>query len=36
MDLKKLFLGENVGGFDFLLRTTFGVLVAIALKMNLV
>jgi len=31
MDLKKLFLEENVGGFDLLLRTTFGVLAIIAL-----
>jgi hypothetical protein len=26
MDLKKLFLEKNVGGFDFLFRATFGVL----------
>jgi hypothetical protein len=31
MNLKKLFLEENVGGFDLLLRTMFGVLAIIAL-----
>jgi len=31
-----LFLEENVGGFDLLFRTTFGVLAIIALAMNLV
>jgi hypothetical protein len=29
-DLKKLFLEENVGGFDLLFRTAFGVLAIIA------
>jgi Protein of unknown function (DUF2892) len=31
-----LFLEENVGGFDLLFRTTFGVLAIIALAANLV
>lgn len=36
MDFKKLFLEENVGGFDLILRATLGVLAIIALAMNLV
>jgi len=36
MDLKKLFLEENVGGFDLILRTLLGVLGIIVLAMNLV
>lgn len=31
MNLKKLFLEENVGGFDLLLRTTYGTLAVLAL-----
>lgn len=36
MQLKKLFLEENVGGFDLMLRTLLGVLATLALAMNLV
>jgi hypothetical protein len=36
MNLKKLFLEENVGGFDLLLRTMFGVLAIIALGIGFV
>jgi hypothetical protein len=36
MNFKKLFLEENVGGFDLVLRTTLGVLAIIALAMGLV
>ncbi|AKB20129.1 MULTISPECIES: DUF2892 domain-containing protein [unclassified Methanosarcina] len=36
MELKKLFLEENVGGFDLILRTFLGVLGITALAMNLV
>lgn len=36
MNLKKLFLEENVGGFDLLFRTMFGVLAIIALAAGLV
>ena len=36
MDLKKLFLEENVGGFDLILRALLGVLGITALAMNLV
>ena len=35
-DLKKLFLEENVGGFDLLFRTAFGVLAIIALATGFV
>ena len=31
MNLKKLLLEENVGGFDLLCRTTYGVLATLAL-----
>ena len=36
MNLKKLFLEENVGGFDLILRALLGVLGITALTMNLV
>lgn len=36
MNFKKLFLEENVGGFDLLFRTMFGVLAIIALAAGLV
>jgi hypothetical protein len=36
MNLKKLFLEENVGGFDLFFRTTFGILAIIALAAGLV
>jgi hypothetical protein len=36
MNLKKLFLEENVGGFDLMLRTTLGVAAIVALATNLV
>ncbi len=36
MDFKKLFLEENVGGFDLLFRTAFGVLAIIALATGFV
>jgi hypothetical protein len=36
MDLKKLFLEENVGGFDLLFRAIFGVLAIIALATGFV
>jgi hypothetical protein len=35
-DLKKLFLEENVGGFDLLFRTAFGVIAIIALATGFV
>jgi hypothetical protein len=35
-DLKKLFLEVNVGGFDLLFRTAFGVLAIIALATGFV
>lgn len=36
MNLKKLFLEENVGGFDLLFRTIYGVLATLALATGLV
>jgi hypothetical protein len=36
MNFKKLFLEQNVGGFDLVLRTIFGVLAIIALATGLV
>ncbi|AKB49434.1 hypothetical protein MSBRW_0181 [Methanosarcina barkeri str. Wiesmoor] len=36
MNLQKLFLEENVGGFDLLLRTMCGVLSTLALSTGLV
>ena len=36
MDLKKLFLEENVGGFDLMFRAIFGVLSIIALATGFV
>ncbi|WP_292391414.1 YgaP family membrane protein [Methanosarcina sp. UBA5] len=36
MNLKKLFLEENVGGFDLLFRTIYGVLATLALSTGLV
>jgi hypothetical protein len=36
MNLKKLFLEENVGGFDLLIRAVFGILAIIALAAGLV
>ncbi len=36
MDIKKLFLGKNVGGLDLLFRATFGVLAIIALATSFV
>jgi len=36
MNLKKLLLEENVGGFDLLCRTMYGVLATIALATGLV
>ena len=36
MDFKKLFLEENVGGFDLLFRAMFGVLAIIALATGFV
>ena len=36
MSIKKLFLEENVGGFDLLLRTMCGVLSTLALSTGLV
>ena len=36
MALKKLFLEENVGGFDLLLRAGIGVLAVLALAMDFV
>ena len=36
MDFKKLILEENVGGFDLLFRTAFGVLAIIALATGFV
>ncbi|WP_440954137.1 YgaP family membrane protein [Methanosarcina sp. Mfa9] len=36
MDLKKLLLEENVGGFDLMFRALMGVLGITALAMNLV
>ncbi len=36
MNLKKLFLEENVGGFDLLFRTTYGVLATLALSTDLI
>jgi hypothetical protein len=36
MNLKKLFLEENVGGFDLLFRAVFGILAIIALAAGLV
>jgi hypothetical protein len=36
MDFKKLFLEENVGCFDLLLRTAFGVIAIIALATGFV
>ncbi|HIH94133.1 TPA: DUF2892 domain-containing protein [Methanosarcina acetivorans] len=35
-NLKKLFLEENVGGFDLVLRTLLGTLGITALAMNLI
>lgn len=35
-NLKKLFMEENVGGFDLLFRTVFGILAIIALAAGLV
>jgi hypothetical protein len=35
-DLKKMFLEENVGGFDLLFRTAFGVIAIIALATGFV
>jgi len=35
-NLKKLFLEENVGGFDLLFRTVFGVIAIIALSTGFV
>jgi hypothetical protein len=35
-DFKKLFLEENVGGFDLLFRTVFGVIAIIALATGFV
>jgi hypothetical protein len=35
-NLKRLFLEQNVGGFDLVLRTTFGVLAIIALATGIV
>lgn len=36
MNIKKLFLEQNVGGFDLLLRTTLGVTAIIVLASNIV
>jgi hypothetical protein len=36
MNLKKLFLEENVGGFDLFFRALFGILAIIALAAGLV
>ncbi len=36
MSIKKLFLEENVGGFDLLFRTMYGVLSTLALSTGLV
>jgi hypothetical protein len=36
MNLKKLFLEENVGGFDLFFRTIYGVLATLALATGLV
>lgn len=36
MNLEKLFLEENVGGFDLLCRTIYGVLATLALSTGLV
>jgi hypothetical protein len=36
MNLEKLFLKENVGGFDLVLRTAIGVAAIIVLATNLV
>jgi hypothetical protein len=36
MNLKKLFLEENVGGFDLLFRTMYGVLATLALSTGLI
>ncbi|ALK04977.1 MAG: hypothetical protein AAY43_03755 [Methanosarcina sp. 795] len=35
-NLKKLFLEENVGGFDLLFRTVFGILATLALSTGVV
>jgi hypothetical protein len=36
VDFKKLFLEENVGGFNLLFRTAFGVIAIIALAIGFV
>ncbi|MCC4769747.1 DUF2892 domain-containing protein [Methanosarcina sp. DH2] len=36
MNIKRLFLEQNVGGFDLVIRTILGVVATLALAMNLV
>ncbi|MDY9926624.1 DUF2892 domain-containing protein [Methanosarcina sp.] len=36
MNIKRLFLEQNVGGFDLVIRTILGVVATLALAMNLI